>query len=180
MGVSISMGSGQGLGLSEARNNGKKKKKKSKFVTYNGRRVSRAYAEKMQAADTARKKAASDHNKAWKQARKEGRLAEFEDKHRTKKAKAIYKSASEKHEAFKKENKRGKYSDRAKKAKKTEIETHYGKGWKRTLGQIKRGVSGQNWASKDVKALQKSKKQEKEKLKIRKKKAIERIKSRIN
>ena len=61
--------------IRDARNNtlnSKKKKKLSKRVKYNGRMVSRGYYEQQMAKRTKMQKQASDHNKAWQKARKEG------------------------------------------------------------------------------------------------------------
>ena len=169
--------------IRDARNNtlnSKKKKKLSKRVKYNGRMVSRGYYEQQMAKRTKMQKQASDHNKAWQKARKEGKLKEFEDKHRTKKAEAIYKSASEKSDKWKKENKRGKYSDQAKAKKKAKTEETFGKGWKRNLGRIKRWGSFNLLQSKDAKQYGKDKKSNKLKIQKKKKKAINLIKSRLN
>ena len=132
-------------------------------------------------ADNKRKQTLKDRHKLFKTDRKE--YNKQKDKHNTKRATKIYESAAAKNEAFKKKNKRGKYSDRAKAKKKAETEKLYGKGLARTGGQIKRFLTGGNkgiGASKAVKE-QYNKNRKSEALKIkRKKRAIDRIKGTLN
>tara|TARA_R100001463_G_scaffold62176_1_gene115048 strand:+ start:45 stop:563 length:519 start_codon:yes stop_codon:yes gene_type:complete len=131
--------------------------------------------------DNKRKQTLKDRNKLFKTDRKE--YNKQKDKHKTKRATAIYESAQKKGDKWEKENKRGKYSDRAKTKKKAETEKLYGKGLARTGGQIKRFLTGGNkgiGASKAVKE-QYNKNRKSEALKIkRKKRAIDRIKGTLN